>query len=44
MPADLAIRRHAPDASRRLTFARTAACALQESAVFCAKARALPDR
>jgi hypothetical protein len=42
--ADLAVRRHATDAAARVDAARAAACARQDFAAFCAKARALPDR
>jgi serine/threonine-protein kinase len=41
--ADLAVRRHAADAAARVGAARAAACARQDFAVFCAKARALPE-
>jgi serine/threonine-protein kinase len=41
--ADLAVRRHAADAAARVDAARRAACARQDFAAFCAKARALPE-
>ncbi len=41
--AELAVRRRAGDAAKRVADARAAACANKDFATFCAKARALPD-
>jgi serine/threonine-protein kinase len=41
--ADLAVRRHATDAAARVGAARAAACARQDFAAFCTKARTLPE-
>jgi hypothetical protein len=37
------VRRHAADAAARVRAARAAACARQDFAAFCTKARALPE-